>query len=44
MTSIVTKQFDKIFADHHDPDKKEQRKIIKRRKQRIINKKRDLGL
>ena len=40
----ATKQFNEIFSDHNDPEKRAIKKLIKRREERVNNKKRDLGL
>ena len=37
-------QFDLIFADHHDPDKKVERKLLDNRKKREENIKNDLAI
>jgi hypothetical protein len=39
-----TKQFDKIFEDHHDPSKSAEREILKRRGERETSVKEDVGL
>ena len=40
----ATQQFKEIFDSHNDPEKRAIKKLIKRREERVNNKKRDLGL
>ena len=42
--SEPARQFAKIFEDHHNPIEKERRKIIKHRKDREEDIKKDLGI
>lgn len=37
-------QFDQIFEEHHDPEAKDERKILKHRKERAEEIKKDLGI
>ena len=40
----ITKEFDKIIEDHHDPEKRERKKILEIRKKREEEIKGDLGI
>lgn len=37
------KQFDEIYMEHHDPEAKEERKILKNRRKRAEEIKKELG-
>lgn len=38
----ITKQFDKIFEEHHSPKDKEKKRLAKNRKRRFENTKKEL--
>jgi hypothetical protein len=40
----ATRQLDKLFEEHNDPQKKEERRILDNRLKREENKLKDLGL
>lgn len=42
--SEVSRQFDEIYAEHNDPQKREEKKIKENREKRAENIKSDLGI
>ena len=40
----VSKQFREIFESHHDPEIQELKKMVRRKQEKIDDKKEDLGL
>lgn len=38
------RQFDEIYAEHNDPTKREEKKILENRKKREQNNKEDVGI